>query len=244
MYKAYAELRTEIARSYMGLLWWIIEPMLFMAGFYVVFAYGFRSGKEGFATFLLIGLVPWKWFSSTISTGSNAIMANMGVIRQIALPKYVLPLSVMMANTVKFGIILLLLVLYLAANGIYPGMMWLALPLIIIVQFMFMAALTCILAAVVPLVPDLKLLVSNGLTVGMLISGIFFDIKEFPPDVAFYLRLNPMATILESYRLVFLNGAWPDWQALTITAIICIPVIFLGLLLMARLDRLYPKIAT
>ena len=73
LYKTYAELRAESARTYIGFLWWIIEPIVDMATYYLVFAVLLRNRTEDFVPFLLIGLVSWKWFSVSVTMGADSI---------------------------------------------------------------------------------------------------------------------------------------------------------------------------
>ena len=63
-YKAYADLRAEAARAYLGVLWWVLEPLLYICVFYVVFGILLDRGGQGFVSFMLCGLVVWRWFSS------------------------------------------------------------------------------------------------------------------------------------------------------------------------------------
>src|SRR5690606_21854583 len=90
-YKAYAELRAEATRAYLGFLWWFLEPVLFLAIFYAIFETGLRRGGAAFVPFLLCGLVPWKWFASTVMGCANVMSRNYGIIQQVYVPKLVLP---------------------------------------------------------------------------------------------------------------------------------------------------------
>jgi len=117
LFKTWADLRAEASRAYIGFLWWFLEPLLYMAAFYVIFGLGLRMGGEGFVYFLLCGLVPWKWFSSTVNNGSRAIEAGAGMIHQVYIPKVVLPTIIVAINTVKFLMILPLLIVFLLSVG-------------------------------------------------------------------------------------------------------------------------------
>ena len=85
--KAWADLKSEASRAYIGFLWWFIEPVLYMGSFYLLFGLGLKMGGDNFMYFLLCGLLPWKWFSSSLSNGSLSIIANAGLINQTYLPK-------------------------------------------------------------------------------------------------------------------------------------------------------------
>ena len=111
IYKGLADLNSEASRAYIGFVWWVLEPLLYMMAFYIAFGLGLRGGGPHMLFFLLCGLVPWKWFSSTVSNGSHTIQNNVGLMQQIYLPKYIMPWISLVTSGVKFLIILTLLVL-------------------------------------------------------------------------------------------------------------------------------------
>ncbi|HEX4299990.1 MAG TPA: ABC transporter permease [Gammaproteobacteria bacterium] len=241
-YKGMADLHAEAARAYVGFIWWVLEPLLYMAAFYVAFGMGLRGPGGGVvALSLLCGLVPWKWFASSVQNGSDIIQANSGLIMQVYLPKYVLPGMVMVTNGIKFLIILGLLMLAMAVtHGASPA--WLALPVVVLVEMLLALALSTLAAAIVPLLPDLDLVISNGLIVMMFMSGIFSDVDRLPPTLARVLALNPMVHVIRAFRAVLLEKRWPDWMALGGVALFSLVVYGLALALMRRYDRIYPKL--
>lgn len=241
-YNALAELRAESARAYLGFLWWVIEPVLYMIAFYIVFAIVFQRGGEDFVPFLLCGLVVWKWFGSAIVFCSNSIPSNAGLMRQVYLPKYLFPMIVLLNSTIKFLIIFCLLILFLLVYGITPTLAWISLPVIILIQFLLIASIAGFVASMVPILPDIKLILDNVLMLFFFLSGVFFDISAAPDKVQGYLNLNPMAVVINSYRTVLIDGAWPDIASLGVIAFVSI----IGLVFVYRIfkhyDHVYPKI--
>ncbi len=240
-YKGLADLHADAARGYVGFVWWVLEPILYMGAFYVAFGLGIRAGGAYKLLFLLCGLVPWKVFSSTVQNGGGIIQANSGLIQQVYLPKYVLPWMVLVTNGLKFLIILGLLLLFTGLSK-GPALSWLALPVVVAVELLLTLALTCLVAAVVPLLPDLDLIVSNGLIVMMFVSGVFNDISHLPPRLARVLDFNPMVHVIAAFRAVLLDQTWPDWVALGWVAGFSLLVYGLGFALLRRFDRAYPKL--
>lgn len=241
-YNALAELRAESARAYLGFFWWIIEPVLYMAAFYVVFAIVFHRGGEGFVPFLLCGLVVWKWFGSAVMFCSNSIPANAGLMQQVYLPKYLFPIIVLLNSTIKFLIVFSLFILFLFVYGITPTLAWVSLPAIILIQFLFIASVAGFVASLVPILPDIKLILDNVLMLLFFLSGIFFDISAAPQEVQKYLNLNPMAVIINSYRTVLIDGVWPDVIALGIVLFVSLIGLSAVYRIFKRYDHIYPKI--
>lgn len=241
-YKACADLRAEAARAYLGALWWVLEPLLYMMAFYLVFGVLLQRGGAGFVSFLLCGLVVWRWFGNSVTRGTGAITANTGLMSQVYLPKYLFPVIVIITNTVKFLIVFSLLLSYFVLIDGRMAASWLTLPALLVIQLLLNAAFASIVAAVVPFVPDLKIAISNGLTLMFFLSGVFYDIGTFPEDIQFYFHLNPMAILIENYRLVLLHGEFPHWLDLGGVALASGLGIWLASYLLIRYDRHYPRI--
>jgi lipopolysaccharide transport system permease protein len=240
--KAKAGLRAEASRGYLGVLWWIIEPVMYMCIFYIVFAHLFRRGDESFIVFLLTGLIAWKWFHTTVATGASSLIANVGLMNQVYLPKIVFPLTGIAVNTFKFIIILLILVLLLQFTPAKVTWAWTLLPVLVITQLLLIVAVTCLLAAIMPFFPDLRIILDNLLMMLLFLSGIFFDISRMPESVQKYFWLNPMAVVIGLYRRVLIEGLPPDWnQIFGIVSFSCIVMLLTGWIYY-RFDRVFPKI--
>jgi len=242
-FKTIAEIKAEAARSYLGLVWWILEPLLYLTVFYTVFSIILQRDRgAGFVFFLLVGLVVWKWFSSSILSGASSIVVNAGLMRQVYLPKYMFVHVSILVNLYKFLITFGLLLLFIAFFG--PGMSasWAMIPVILVVQFTVILFLTSLVAAIVPVFPDLKVLVDNGMMLLFFLSGIFFSLDNAPASIKIYLSINPMAVLIDSYRAILLEHSSPDWGALSVIFMISIVGYALALKLIDRLDPIYPKV--
>jgi lipopolysaccharide transport system permease protein len=215
-----------------------------MVVFYIVFGIIFQRGGEGYVAFLLVGLVVWRWFDNTVRLGSNTLIANIGLMQQVYLPKIVFPSVTIMTNSVKFLITFTVLVIFLLFYGIKPTNTWLILPLIMALQVMLIAAVTWFTSVVVPFIPDFRIIIDSGLTLMFFMSGIFFDIESLPSTLAGYLRLNPMAVLIESYRSVLIEGIFPEWHNLSLLGLICLVALLISFNLHMRFNYVFPKLGT
>ena len=242
LYKTYADLRAEAERTYLGFLWWIIEPILFMGVFYVVFGLLLERGTADFVPFLLIGLTVWKWFNACLMHGALSIMGGQGLMQQVFLPKVIFPIVLILTDTVKFLLVFALLLVFLWWYGFDANPAYLALPVVMAVQLAFITALAFILAAVVPFVPDLRFVVDNLILMAFFTSGVMIPKSVIPEQYLSLFYLNPMANIIESYRDVLMYAQWPHWEALGVIAVVSLLVMVLGARLIRRFEYIYPRI--
>lgn len=244
LFSTYAELRAERARSYLGLLWWIVEPAMNMATYYLVFAVIFRTGEPDYLPFLLIGLTLWQWFKSCVSHGGYSIWQQLPLIRQVRLPLQVFPTVQILADTVKFLCVLALLLVVLWSTGYPPNVAYVALLPVLLVELIFVAAATYFVAAIVPLVPDLRFVIEQVLQVMMFLSGIVFSLDGLPPALRRWFALNPIVELVDAGRGILMRGQWPDWWALGRVAMISLLLFAVGAWLIERLTPRYVKLPT
>jgi lipopolysaccharide transport system permease protein len=242
IYKTYADLRAETERTYLGFLWWIFEPIMYMSVFYVVFAVFMGHKTDNFVPFLLIGLVVWQWMKSCLSHGSESILAYRGLMQHVHLPKVIFPLILILTDTVKFIFIFSILLLYLWISGFGIGWAYLALPLVLLVELLFIMALTFFLAALVPFLPDLRFVVENVMQAVFFGSGIFFAASSIPEQYQFYFYLNPMVSIIESFRDILMYNTIPNLNMLILLGFISLIWLWFSVRLIAYFEYTYPKI--
>ena len=241
-YKTYADLKAENERTYLGFLWWIFEPILFMGVFYLVYGVLLAQGQVDFVAFLLIGLTTWQWLKSCISHGSSTIYGGHALMQHIHLPKVIFPIVLILTDTFKFVFIFVLLLFYLWGSGHPPQLSYLALPLVLLVELLLITAITFWIAAIVPFLPDVRFVVETILQAVFFLSGIFFSADTIPVQYHGYFYLNPMATLIEDYRNVLLHGQWPDCSGLALIGSLSVVGIWLGARLIQHFEYLYPKV--
>ena len=242
-YKTYAELKSESQRYYLGFLWWLIEPVMYMLVFYFVFGVLFQRGTEDFVPFLLTGLVFWQWFQTTVMQCADVIASNRYLLNQVFVPKYVFPAVILSKNTAKFGIVLVMLIVFLLVYGIEPSPAWFAAPLVLAVGGVLVAGVSALVASVTPIVPDLRVVFDNGLRALLFLSGIFYDIDSFDSPYRAIFHLNPIAIVIDNLRGVLLDNSYPDWWQLGGVLLVASCLGAGGLAIMRANESRYVKIA-
>lgn len=243
LYKSWAELRSEARRYYISYAWWIVEPLFEMTVFYLVFNVLMSRGGPNFVQFLLIGLIAWKWFGTTVQRCGNSIIANKGIIMQTSLPKIIFPTVFILTDTFKAIISAGLILILVIMSGFIPSLAYFALPALMVVQLLLIMAIGYSLAAVVPYFPDLGILISHLLRMFFFLSGIFWD----PNNISNVLHrrlffLNPIALLINDYRGILLHAKWPNPMPLLVISAVSTFIIAAASQFIHNRDTLYPRI--
>jgi lipopolysaccharide transport system permease protein len=237
----YAELHAERARAYLGFVWWVLEPAMNMAVLYFVFGVMLRTADAGYVPFLLVGLTVWQWFKSGVSHGGNAIWGNLNLIRQVKLSPLVFPCVQVLADSVKFLYIFALLLVLLWCTGYPPNPTYLGLVPLLLVELVFTLAIAYLVAAVIPLVPDLRFVIDQLLALLMFLSAVMFSADSMPPGIRKVLMFNPIAALIGATRGILLHAQWPNWSELASACAISLLLLVGAIVLIRRLAHVYVK---
>ena len=207
------------------------------------FKYIFHRTTENFAIFLFTGLVIYRFFSGTVTRCSGSILGGRSLMQLVYVHKGLFPISVVMVNLVKFIVTLLLVIIVTWVAGIAPTWSYLALPLLIFLQLLVTAGVSMICAAITPFFPDLQLILGTIMHLLIFLSGVFYDISSLSTKTQSLIRLNPMAALIEQYRMILLHGQWPNLEVLIPTLVEGGTFFVLGWYLVHKFNRHYPKIS-
>ena len=241
IFRTLAELRSEQQRSYAGLLWWAIRPLLSLAIYGFVFSYIFKVNEPHFWIFLFAGIISWEWFSSSTLRSANSVAANKSLMLLVKLDPALFPLSCSMVDCIKFMIGMVILLIALLVSGI--GWHWsiFFLPLIIVCELIFCMGTGLIVSGITPLFPDFVMILTTLMQLWMFVSGVFYRISTFKSGITKLLAFNPVAVFIEQYRRILIDGICPDFKAIAYVLSLGILFVLLGYTMLQRLNRLYPK---
>lgn len=232
--KAYLGLKSESNRTYLGFIWWLIEPAVHLTVYYLVFVKLLHRGGPDFVLFLLTGVVHWLWFSKSVNAASTSIIGGRSLINQLRIPKIIFPVSMLFQDLIKQVVVLFVFLSFLVLLGVNVSPTWLFYPLLLVVQILLMLTISLAVSMMVPVFPDVKLLIPPVLQFGMFVSGIFFTRDTIPQQYHVYLELNPMFVLIEGYRDVLIRGELPNVSLMS-------PIILVSIGLLATLIFLMKK---
>lgn len=204
------DLRVRYARSAIGYLWTILDPLAMALIYFVVFGYIFNRksvGYQPYVLFIIIGVLAWQWFSATITDTSRALLAEARLVRSTNLPRPLWVVRVVIAKGIEFVLSLPVLavfaVIFVLRGETHIHYRILLVPVAIAMQFLLLVGLGLILAPVTVIFTDMPRIVRILLRMGFYATPIIYGAHAAPPVLQNVLLLNPMAGILEMYRAGF-----------------------------------------
>lgn len=204
-------LKADASRYFLGYIWWVLEPLLYVAVFYVVFEIILQNRQDNFLVFLMCGKLAFIWFSKSINQASRSIVMAQGLIAKIDIPKALFPLATIHEGLYKQASVFLLLFIVLWINGFGVSASWLWLLPLMLVSYLMIVAGSLIGAFLVCLAFDFSMFITLAMTFLMFTSGVFWDVRSLtdPAMIQTVLTLNPLAFILDAYRQVLMYGVAP-----------------------------------
>lgn len=240
--KARLNLKSEANQNYLRYFWWVIDPILYMAVFYIVFGILMERGGPGFIPYLLTGLVPFQWFAKTVSQASNSITGGKGLMDKVRITPLFFPLVCVVQNTGKQLLVFAMLGFFLFFYGLPPNIHWLAFIPIVLTQVLLTVVVSCLLAMVIPFARDLSNLVPTGMQFLLFVSGIFYSAESIPEKWHALFFANPMASVIFQYRRIFIEDQWPVWSMLGWVVVGSLVGLGLVLWLYRRLEGVFPRV--
>ena len=204
-------LKADAQRYFLGYLWWILEPLLWVGVFYLVFEVLLGTGRADFLVFLAVGKLTFIWFSKSVSQSANSLLAARGLIGKMDAPKWFFPLAVCHEGLYKQLAVFALLIVLLLLKGYAPSAYWLWLAPLAVTQYLLIVGCGMVAALLVCLRQDFQLLVQLGMVFLLFVSGIFWDIDSIANTALRenLLLVNPMASMIDLYRAVLMEGSAP-----------------------------------
>lgn len=250
-----ADIKRTHSDTLLGQLWWVIDPLLQMAIYYVLVTIVFKRSGDDYALFIFAAILPWKWFSTTLNDATLSVTGRQSLIRQIQFPKIVLPSASVIAGTWSFGFGLVALgIVYLFfLDRLTPWV--LLIPVIACVQFLFTMALGVLLSSLNAFFRDIQNVLRHVLRLWFYLSPGLYSlsvIAEDNPTIYSILRLNPFAVLFDSYRAVIwgtqLNSTAdlppgpPDWLGLLVLSGVSGLILLFAILVFKRAEPAFARI--
>ena len=231
------EIRGKYKGSFLGVLWSFFNPLLTTLVYAIIFPFVLRTGQPHYTTFIVIAILPWTFFTTSISQGTNCILVQGQILKKVYFPRIILPLSIVISTLVNFLISCIIICIFLIFSGI--GFSWyiVLLPIIVMIQFILTLGIVLITSSIDVYIRDLEYIVNFFISMLFYGTPILYSIDMFPEKFSKILHLNPLATIIESYRDIFFYQTMPNLQGLLIIFIFSIVLLFVAIKIFNKLEK-------
>jgi lipopolysaccharide transport system permease protein len=236
------DLKVRYKRSILGVLWALLEPLVLMILFTVVFSFLLRIRIENYPVFVLCGIVPWSFFNTALSYSATSIAEHANLIKKIYFPREIILLGVIVSRLANFLISVGLLFLFMLAFRVKFTPYVAFLPLIVAIQFFLVVGLALFFTSLNTFYHDVGFILEFILFGWFYVTPVFYPVSMVPERFLGLYMLNPMAVIIHSYRRVLLYGQCPDLGQLAIALVVVTVALFIGWVVFRHLEWRFAEV--
>jgi ABC-2 type transport system permease protein len=230
------DLKVRYKRSALGFLWTLLNPLITIGIFSIVFSRIFAGFYHQYKLYMFSGVMIWNFFSGATLQGLVSLIANGAIIRKIAVAKMVFPIAAVCSNFVNLVLSLVALGIFipLAGGRFSPALLWLlvALPLLLT----FTVGLSLVTASLTVFLRDIRDMWDPLLMVWFFLTPVFYPRSVVPAKYYSLLRFNPMLSILELCRIPIYLGITPPLGLFMKSAVAAVLALALGILVFKRCE--------
>jgi lipopolysaccharide transport system permease protein len=235
---AWRDVKVRYKQTVLGVTWVLIQPLLTMLIFTVIFGRLAGVPSEGlpYSVFVFAGLIPWTFFSTSIGLAGTSLIGQQHLMTKIYFPRLFIPTAVSCAYLVDLAITLVLYAFILAFYRIVPSWHVVFLPLLIGLTLMLTLGLGFMLAALTVIYRDTRYLIPFGVQILLYVSPVIYPVKLLPERYRWLLSLNPLCGIIEGFRWSVL-GSPLNPTSLAIAVVTSLLLLVFGMYFFRRTER-------
>lgn len=226
------DIKLRFQQTVIGFLWVVLQPLIQMLIFYIILGVLVKvpTGSIPYHIFFLSAFVVWQFFTQVVSNSAFSLVSNISVIVKSYFPRLALPLATIVNALIDFAVSFLVLLVFLLIDGNYPiTVRYFLLPLLLIITIFFSSGVGLLFGALMVVFRDTKNFLSFILMIWMYTTPIMFPITLAPEKYRILFYINPLTSLVETYRWVFLGqGDLPKVGYLLISFIVAILIWFCG----------------
>ena len=231
------EIRGRYKGSVLGFFWTFLNPLLQFMVYAVVFSTIMRMDIDKFYIYLFVAFVPWFFLATAIPQGATCIQAQSNMVQKIYFPRMVLPISTALTAFVNMLLSELVVFAVLLLSGFGISYHIVALPIVMVIQLMFVMGIVLIVSAVTVYIRDLAHILDIVVMAWFYATPIVYPPEMMPEKFRFLMLLNPMYGIIDGYRKILYYRCWPDFSLMTLALVLGVATILVGAVVFQRLQK-------
>ena len=240
------DIRATYKQTTLGFGWTILAPVASLLILTFVFkrVKGFQVHGIPYAVYLYPAILAWGFFSSSVGSGANSLLANIGLLSKVHFPKECFPLSQIVEAAVNTAMASTVLILLFGIYGYLPHVQMLWIPVFIMIEVIFCAGVTVAASALLVHVRDLVQMLPMLLQIGMFATPVIWPFSEIPHGLQpLYALINPLGPVINNVRGTMLQGHSPTWGLLGVAAAGAFIYLVVGYTIFKRLETVLVDIA-
>lgn len=244
VYSSKSQLKSEVANSRLNVIWWFLDPILFMFVYTFVVKIVFDRGDANFPVFVFIGLSIWNFFSKSCTSSLKLISSNKGIVSKIYIPKYILIFQNMFVNGFKMLVSFLLIFVLLFIYNIPITLNFIHIIPILVILFITVFAISCFFLHFGIFVEDLSNIMKAVFKLMFYMSGILYSIPLMVSGTYSWmlLNLNPIALYINEFRNAVMYDSIPNYKSLGIWLLVVLIFSYFGIRLIQKFENSYVKV--
>jgi ABC-type polysaccharide/polyol phosphate export permease len=225
--------RTEFRARYraqaLGIVWSLLNPLVMMGIISVIFTQLFRSAEKFFPIFLLIGLLMWQWFSTSLNSATAVFVQNADIIKRTVFARPLLPIASVLSYGINFSLECLVLIAFIP---IFPGAFRLSpalllVPVLLLLTVALIGGIALATSVLNVVYRDVGYLVSTSLLLLYWATPVFYPIDVIPFPFRTLLQCNPLAGLMTALRLAIMRGEFPTllgWAGIVVPTLLAVVI--------------------
>jgi len=237
------DVKVRYKQTLLGAAWAILQPLFMMIIFTIFFGRlaGVDSAGIPYPIFALAGLVPWTFFSNTITASGNSLVGSAHLITKVYFPRLIVPAAAMMAGLVDFVLAFILLVVLMIYYRVPLTTQVFFLPVLVLLTALFGLGVGTWMSALNVKYRDVRFALPFLIQLWLFVSSVILPSSAVPEKWRWILMFNPMSGIIEGYRAA-LFGLPFDWPALGVAAVLTILMLFYSVYSFGKAERSFADI--
>lgn len=220
------DFQARYRNSLLGSAWAVINPLAMIVVYTVIFSQVMRARLPGLDTsfgysiYLCAGIITWGLFAEIVGRAQNMFLENANLLKKLSFPRECLPVIVVANAGINFAVIFALFTVFLMVSGNVPGLTYLAMLPVLLIQVAFSIGLGVALGVLNVFFRDVGALFGVIIQFWFWLTPIVYPVTILPEFVQSLMVLNPMAAIVGAYQAILVFGHWPTWMSLVpVTAV-------------------------
>jgi len=238
------DIKARYAQSIIGVGWAIIQPLFFMLVFTVIFGKLAKIDSEGipYQIFSFTALVPWTFFSNSMADSANSLSGNLSLITNIYIPRIMIPLSAIIGKFIDFIISFMILIILLISYSYYPDQKIVTIFFYILLMFIASLGFGLILGTMAIQYRDIKYALPFGVQLFMYATPVAYSVNMIPEKYQLIYALNPMVTVIEGFRNIFLDTGNINIEMTSVSFITSSICLIIATIYFSKTERIFADV--